>query len=128
MLKYNIIKQRNTLGEGEEEIYYPRLAGRHNYGLDDVAKIISRRSSLSKSDIVAALAAFEEIIPELLTSGNSVKLGDLGTFSIQAGARSSTDKAQVSWHNFREINIRFKAGKALKLSLRDVQFRKNTKQ
>lgn len=128
MLKYNIIKQRNTLGEDGEDMYYPRLAGRHKYGLDYVAKKISDRSSLSKSDVIAALAAFEEIIPELLISGSSVKLGELGTFSIQAGARTSSDKSQVSWRNFRELNIRFKAGKALQLSLEEVHFRRNTKQ
>ena len=125
MLKYKIVKQRNTLGEGKEEIYYPRLTGRRNYGLDHVAKIIGLRSTVTRIDIAAILAAFEELIPELLKEGSSVKLGELGTFSIHARATASSDKSKVSARNFKEVNIRFKAGKALKLKLSQVKFRKS---
>lgn len=125
MLKYKVIKQRNSLGSSQEEMYYPRLTGRRNIGLDFVAHLIGRRSTVSKADIVAVLASFEELIPELLIEGSSVKLGKLGTFSIHARAQASADASQISWRNFKEVNIRFKAGKALKLSLADVNFQKS---
>ncbi len=67
MLRYSIIKQRNALGKRKEEMYYPRLTRRRNYDLKDVAEMISKRSSLSKTDVVATLSALEEIIPEFLS-------------------------------------------------------------
>ena len=50
MLRYKIIKQRNALDEAKKEMFYPRLTGRQNYDLNDVAEMISERSSLTKGD------------------------------------------------------------------------------
>jgi predicted histone-like DNA-binding protein len=105
-------------------MFYPRLTGRQSYDLNDVAEMISMRSSLSRADIVATLVSLEEIIPELLTSGYSIKLGELGTFSIQAKAQTSPEASQVTWRSFRSLITRFRAGKALKLRLFDVNFKK----
>ena len=124
MLKYKIIKQRNALDENKKEMFYPRLTGRQNYDLNDVAKMISRRSSLTKGDIVATLVSLEEIIPELLASGHTVKLGELGTFSLHAKANTSPDESKVTWRSFKGLITRFRAGKALKLRLSKVSFRK----
>ena len=127
MLKYKVIKQRNSLGSSKEEMYYPRLTDRKNYDLNYLASLIGRRSTVSKADIVAVLASFGEIIPEMLTLGTSVTLGELGTFSIHARATASPDESQVSAGNFKEVNIRFKAGKALKLGLKDMSFERSDK-
>lgn len=124
MLRYTIVKQRNTLGEGKKEMFYPRLTGRQTYDLNDVAEMISMRSSLSRTDIVAALTSLEDIIPELLKSGHTVKLGELGIFSLQAKVETSPEASQVSWRSFRSLIARFRAGKALKILLADVNFRK----
>ncbi len=124
MLKYTIVKQRNPFKENEEDMYYPRLTGRNIYDIDDVADIISSRSSLSKSDVVATLIALEDVIPEALIGGHKVKLGNLGSFSLQAGASTSPEKALVSWRNFRKLTTRFSAGKSLKIHLWDVHFQR----
>jgi len=123
MLKYKIIKQRNALDENNE-MYYPRLAGRGKYELKDVAEAISERNTLSKADVIATLISLEEIVPYLLTSGYSVSLGDLGTFSLQANASSFSDKSKVTWRSFKSVKVRFRAGKALKILLSNVSFKR----
>ena len=124
MLRYKIIKQRNALDKDKSEMFYPRLTGRQHYELNDVAKMISERSSLTKGDIVATLVSLEEIIPKLLISGHTVKLGELGTFSLHAKTSTSPDESQVTWRSFNDLITRFRAGKALKILLSDVSFRK----
>ena len=124
MLRYSIIKQRNALGIGKKTMFYPRLTGRRNYDLKDVAEMISKRSSLSKTDVIATLSALEEIIPEFLISGYTVKLGELGTFSLHANAQTSPEESQVTWRSFRSLITRFRAGKALKIRLSHVHFKK----
>ena len=124
MLRYRIIKQRNALDTAKKEMYYPRLTGRQNYDINDIAKRISDGSSLTKADIVATLVSLEDIIPKLLISGHTVKLGELGTFSLHAKTSTSPDESQVTWRSFNDLITRFRAGKALKILLSDVSFRK----
>lgn len=124
MLKYTIVKQRNPFNENKEEMYYPRLTERNIYDIDDVADLISRQSTLTKADIVATLISLEDVIPVALKNGYKVKLGNLGSFSLQAGASTSPEKAQVSWRNFRKLTTRFSADKSLNISLSDVHFKR----
>ena len=124
MLRYKIIKQRNALDAAKKEMFYPRLSGRRNHDLNDVAEMISDGSSLTKADIVATLVSLEVIIPKLLISGHTVKLGELGIFSLQAKTSTSSDESQVTWRSFKSLITRFRAGKALKIRLSDVHFKK----
>lgn len=122
MLKYKIIKQRNALHKQKETMYYPRLTESHKCDLDYVADMISERSSLTKADVLGTLVSLENIIPHLLWNGNRVELGRLGTFSLQANADTSPDQSKVSWRSFRKLTARFRAGKALKITLPQVHF------
>ena len=124
MLRYKIIKQRNALDENKKEMYYPRFTGRTNYDINDIADLISKQSSLSKADVIATLVSLETLIPDLLTSGYTIKLGELGTFSLQANTQISEKEDQVTWRSFKKLIVRFKAGKALKILLQDVNFKK----
>ena len=123
MLKYKIIQQRNALNENSEVMYYPRLTESHKYDLDYVADMISMRSSLTKGDIVFTLVSLEDIIPELLREGGRVELGKLGSFSLQSNAATSSEKSGVTWRSFLKLTTRFRAGKALKIRLSQVNFR-----
>ena len=124
MLYYTIIKQQNTLGEGKEDMYYPRLTGRQQITLEDIAEIISERSSLTRTDITATLVSLEDIIPEMLIRGYTVKLGDLGTFSLHAKVETSPERSLVTWRSFKKMITRFRPGKALKIRLSDVKFKR----
>lgn len=123
MVKYTVVKQRNPLGEGEKDMYYPRLTGREIKDINDLAEIITLRSTLSRADIVATLASLEDLIPELLSDGYSVKLGELGTFSLHAKTQISPEASQVTWRSFLSLITRFRPGKALKILLSDVNFK-----
>ena len=124
MLRYKIIKQRNALDENKAEIFYPRLTQRQKCGFNELASHISDQTSLSKADIGATLRALEKAIPDLLKRGFTINLGDLGTFSLHASASTSPSESEVSARNFRKLNTRFRAGKVLKLLLKDVRFKK----
>ena len=124
MLKYRVVKQKNALDSEKTELYFQRLTNRTKYDLYDVADMISQRSTLNKADIIATLISLEEVIPEFLKSGSIIDLGRLGTFSIQAKAETSPTKEEVSWRSFKNVRAKFRPGKALKLDLLDVHFKR----
>jgi predicted histone-like DNA-binding protein len=124
MLQYKIVKQRNALDRDKKEMYYPRLTKRYKYTLRDIATHISDQSSLSKADIIAVLVSLEEVIPKMLKNGRTVSLGDLGSFSLQANAKTAPTEEEVSWRSFKGLKARFRPGSALKIHLASVNFKK----
>ncbi|NJN26254.1 MAG: hypothetical protein HC819_09890 [Cyclobacteriaceae bacterium] len=124
MLRYKIVKQRNALDKDKKEMYYPRLTNRRKCNLYDLAEDIARRSTLSKADIIATLVSLEDIIPEYLSNGRSVDLGHLGTFSLQAHTEISQTAEEVTWRSFQSLKAKFRPGKALKVNLREVKFKR----
>lgn len=125
MLKYKVVKQRNALDQNREEMYYVTLTRSTKFDLDQVAEMITERSSLTKGDVVATLVQLETIIPKLLIDGRRVELGNLGTFSLQAQSETSKDESEISWRSFKKLTTRFRPGKALKIHLSEVNFRQS---
>ena len=89
-----------------------------------MASHISERTSLTKADIVAVLIALEDVVPKLLKVCFRIKLDSLGTFSLQAKAHTSSSEEEVTWRDFYQLNTRFRVGKALKLLLHEVNFKR----
>ena len=124
MLRYKIIEQRNALDKDKKVMYYPRLTNRRKYDIYDLAEEISLRCTLNRADVIATLVSLEEVLPEFLRNGRTVDLGRLGTFSIQAHTRSALHREEVTWRNFLNLKAKFRPGKALKINLFDVNFKR----
>ncbi len=72
--------------------------------------IVSHGCVYSKGDIVGILTMAVSCIRENLLAGNSVKLGDLGKFSVSLksiGARTFDD---FSAENIKRVRVKFSAG------------------
>ena len=66
--------------------------------LHDMAKSINNSSSAGKADVVGVWTAMEEEIIRILSDGNRVELGTLGTLSLEVGTqhRKSVDEGITS--------------------------------
>lgn len=84
-------------------MFYPRIAKWDKYTLHHIAKEISDRSALSGTNTYAVLVSMEEVICRMLMNGRIVCLGDLGSFSLQANAKTSPNDAEVTWKIFKSL-------------------------
>ena len=78
MIKYNVIPRKNPINK--EVKYYAQMAPVNPVTLNDVAEAIASNCTVTLHDCKAVLSALQEQIALNLRNGNSVRLGDLGSF------------------------------------------------
>ena len=81
MIKF-VIKGKKNPQKKTETKYYAQAAAATPITLPQIVKMIEKRSTVSSSDIKAVLDALQFEIIQALQNGNSVRLGDLGSFHI----------------------------------------------
>lgn len=104
-MKYKVEKRRDNINH--RDLYIPQPAGGQRIEIKDICQQISDKCTLTTSDIVAVVAALEESIGHHLASGNSVRLGSLGSFSPRMSATASESPEEVSADNITNVGVRF---------------------
>lgn len=78
MIQFIARKKRNP--QNNETKYYAQMAPVTPLTLNGVAEQIERQCTVSMPDIKAVLNAMEYVVVSALKNGQSVRLGDLGSF------------------------------------------------
>ncbi len=125
MIKYKVIK-RGTPGVagGGEQKFYASLPPRDVLTIRALAEQISRRTTLTATDVIATLEAFIALVPEHMLNGKIVKLGDFGSFRINIKSNGSTDAKDVSAINITGNRVVFNPGKLIKNKLKLAEYKK----
>ena len=121
---YNKIQRRNPLLKKDEtKLWYPVLRRVDQVKEKEVAKQIADETTLNPKEAEMAVAQLKKVLINALTNGNSVQLGDWGSFYLSISSKGSEKEDDVSSDNVKKINIRFKLGKELKEAIEKAQFR-----
>lgn len=98
--------------------YFPVIAQSGTLTLSEVAARIAKRSTMHPADIKAVLSALEQTVGDALTTGHSVRLGDLGSFSLTCTAAKGEDAPElVTTKNVDKLRVRFTPSAAMKQKL-----------
>lgn len=125
MIKYVIRAKKNPIAKSVK--YYPQIAPTTPVTLAQIVKRIEKRSTVSSADVKAVLDALQYEVIDALQNGNSVRLGDLGSFrlSIKANGSTTSDEARRTGANaIKAVNVQFTKSTAMRdaLSPSDVEF------
>lgn len=125
MIKYIIRAKKNPLTRTVK--FYPQIAPTTPVTLAQIVKRIEKRSTVSSADVKAVLDALQYEVIEALQNGNSVRLGDLGSFrlSIKANGSTTSDEARRTGANaIKAVNVQFTKSTAMRdaLSPSGVEF------
>lgn len=125
MIKYVIRAKKNPISRVVK--YYPQIAPTTPVTLAQIVKRIEKRSTVSSADVKAVLDALQYEVIEALQNGNSVRLGDLGSFrlSIKANGSATSDEARRTGANaIKAVNVQFTKSTAMRdaLSPSGVEF------
>ena len=92
-MKIRLVPKKNPQKREEVKFYAnPVNVGRKT--LDDIARDISGRSSLTRGDIENVLSNFMDCLPHYLRDGFSVQLGEFGTMRLTLSSEgAATEKA-----------------------------------
>lgn len=126
MIKYVIRKTVNPTDRTSVS-YRPQKAGGGSVGLAQIARRIEKRSTVSSADAKAVLDALQYEVIETLKQGDSVRLGDLGSFCTTLSASGADTAAEAKAKGaelIRKVNVQFRPSVAMRdeLSVSNVEF------
>ena len=126
MVYYKLISRPNPLDESAPAKFYATTVSKEAVDIKTLAKTISMLSTVSRTDCVAVLTAFLEVIPMELLRGNLVRLGDLGTLRLTVQSEGVENEGDFSPSKIKKTRVRFLAGKELKKTILGAEFSVNS--
>ncbi len=115
---------RSHFDPAAKKRYIARPCNRNIKNMYDLSEIISNRSTLSRTDIVATLYALQELIPELLLDNNSIHLEPLGIFSYSFKSDVEDEEAGITSNSIKDIKLQFRPDANLKSKLKNAILKK----
>ncbi|ATV26243.1 HU family DNA-binding protein [Prevotella intermedia] len=109
MIKYIIQGKKNPLKKTEIK-YYPQMAPSTPMTLAQIVKRVEKRSTVSSADVKAVLDALQYEVIEALENGNSVRLGDLGSFRLtmkSQGVETVAEAKKKGVQLIKKVNVQF---------------------
>ena len=123
-MKYKVIEKFNPQKPEEPRKWYANPINSGTVTLNDLAKKIAGRSSLTRGDIENVLANCLDELPTFLKMGMSVSLGEFGTLRLSIASEGTERKDEFSNNNIKGVRVIFTPSNELKKSLEDTDFQK----
>ena len=115
MIKYGLITRKNPITK--EYMYHGYQLPVTPIKLDALAEEISGKCTVTVHDIKAVISALEESIYQHLRNGESVRLGDLGSFRTTLSSSGTVTEEEFSPENLRGLLVRFTPSSKMRFEL-----------
>ncbi len=117
------MQRRNPSDASATPKWYPTLRSTGMLKEKEVARQIADETTLNPKEAEMALSQLQKIMLRALHNGQSIQLGDWGSFYLTLNAEGSETEADVNATKVKKVNIRFSPGKELKEAIAKVEFR-----
>jgi predicted histone-like DNA-binding protein len=91
-----------------------------------LATEISKRTNLSSAEVYAAIEAFIDLIPERISDGKIVRLGDFGSFSLSISSEGTEKVEDFNASLIKDNSLNFHPGKIVQKVLDTLEYKKVT--
>jgi len=118
-----VLRRINPLDRSKSK-YYAYAKKRGEITLRELAELVAEITALSVADVEAAITALVLVIPQALSDGKSVHLGDLGHFRISIKSRGELTADDVDAHSILSAHIIFTPSKTFAKFLKELHYTK----
>ena len=124
MFKYRVIPKKNP--QTKEVKFYAQGEAVTPVHLDEVADEISRSCTVNRADIKAVLSALDDALIGYMVNGQSVRLGDLGSFHPRISSEGIEEEKDFKTSMIKALHVRYTPSAKIKYLLRGpkVSFQK----
>lgn len=123
-IKFKMVAKQDNISSPPVIKYYPCALSQGEINLDDVARIIASRSTLSRADCYGVIMALSEVIGQQLHQGRIVKIDALGTFSLTLQGTGADSDVPLGKANIKGAKINYKPSKDLKNTVKQVTYKR----
>ncbi len=122
--RYEVKTKRSGIGEKKAK-YYALPVRSGEIDTRRLAKELSERCTLTETDVRATLIGLVKIMEEYLHQGYSIRLEDLGRFTLSVTSDGHETPEECTPKRVKAKKICFMADKRLKENLKHVSFKRN---
>lgn len=123
-ISFKVIEKKNPADASAPAKYYASSSVSSKSGIEEITEQIEKISTVSGADIRAVLYALVDVVPGMLSKGENVKVGDMGTFRVSISSSGSDTPEAVTANNIRGAKIIFTPGKKFKTMLQTLKYEK----
>ena len=124
-VKFNVVERGNPANPEAPKKFYPSIQSSGRMTLRELAERASEMSTLTTTDLMAAIESFLTIVPRELAKGNIVELGEFGSFWLRASSEGTETAEEVRPNQISGVLPRFNPGKEFKRHLDSIEFSKS---
>jgi len=124
MSLYVVRQKVDKSGEKEKVRYHGVPVSSGQVGMDELARNICERCSLTEADVYAAVIALADVMQTYLMKGNTVHLKDIGLFSISAGSEGYEKPDECTPSKVVAQRVCFKADKEMRSILPQIKYQR----
>ncbi len=122
-LFYNKVQRKNPAKQSDPGKWYPVLRSVTQVTEKEVGKRIADETTLNPKEAEMAISQLLKVLKSELLAGNTVKLGDWGTFYLTVNSNGVATEQEVTATLIKQVNINFLAGDELRDSLDKAEFK-----
>ena len=124
-IPYKVIERGEPgVAGGGTKKYYASAQTTGNLDIEELTEQIEQISTVSGADIRAVLYSIVDVVPKLLSNGNIVQIGELGSFRVSISSDPSETEEEVSAGNIKKAKILFRPGKKFSKMLKTLEYKK----
>jgi predicted histone-like DNA-binding protein len=123
-VRFKMIPKQNNLISPPEVKYYPCAVSKGEMQLDDLDRIIAGRSTISRADCYGVIMALSDVIGQVISDGNIVKIDSLGTFQLVLQGTAADTEDALGKSNIKGAKISYKPSKELKTKIKDITYKR----
>jgi predicted histone-like DNA-binding protein len=124
IIKFKVITRRNPSNPTQPQKHYGTIVRPRNVTLDAVAKRIAEISPVNELDTLTSLTTLSRVIPEFLSEGATVELGDLGRLQVTISSEGADSEEDFSKEMVKSCKVRYQPSVKVKETLDRVKFEK----
>ncbi|WP_439183645.1 HU family DNA-binding protein [Carboxylicivirga taeanensis] len=124
IIKFKIITRGNPRQPELPKKHYATIVRPRNVTLETLAKRISEISPVNELDTLTTLTALSRVIPEFLTAGATVEMGDLGRLQVSISSEGTDTEEDFSKALIKNCKVSFQPSVKVKETLKAAKYEK----
>lgn len=110
---YSVVAKVNPKDPQGARLYYAQVQSRGAVTLSTIARRIQQTCTVTRADIMGALAALEQSICEGLANGEIIRLGELGSLQMIIRSKGSETEKEYNTDLISRVYPLFRPGQGL---------------
>ena len=119
---YNRVARSSFVNKDAPKKWYPMLKSTGMLKEKEVARLLADETTLNPKEAEMAVAQLMKVATTALLNGNTVQLGELGSFRLTASTAGADTREGVTAANIKKVNVRFTESEDLKNALKKAKF------